>query len=193
MDDKLKKLANKQSIDISESFERKFEESLNNLPDKNDEILSSITYKPFKLLKGISFDYKKNKYTMVASLALVIIVSSGVVMAISDKNYKYVPSSGIVFDSENSVYGLEEPIVGVDSNGEELELQMFISEEMDRAVVNIGGEFNIPKSTKAELKIGNKIYENEREDVSELEYTWGLVDVFSKIGDYNENDKITYT
>ena len=173
MSDKLKNLVNKQDLEIPESFEKKFEETLNSLPNKKV--------------------HKKNKYTMAASLALIIMVSSGVAMAISNNKYKYLPTSGVVFDSESSMYGHEEPIIGVDSNGEKIQLEMFISEEMNRAVVDIGGEFNIPKSTKAELKIGNKVYKNERSDLSELKYTWGAVDVFDEIGEYKESDKITYS
>ncbi|MGL5311969.1 MAG: hypothetical protein ACRC92_01865, partial [Peptostreptococcaceae bacterium] len=173
MDKKLKNLINKDDINIPDSFDKRFEDTLNSLPNKRV--------------------HKFNSYRIAASIVLTLTIGSGIVLAISDNKYKYMPVEGVIVDSENKVYGLNEPISNVDNNGEEIRLEMLIYEESNRARVQTSGEFNIPKSEKAELKIGDKVYKNNRVNLSELNYTWGAIDTFDGIKDYKEGEKIVYT
>ncbi|MGL5507588.1 MAG: hypothetical protein ACRDB0_06780, partial [Paraclostridium sp.] len=64
MVDKLKEFTKNEIIDIPESFERKFEETLKNLPDKKV--------------------HKISKYKAIASIGIILFIASGVAMAMSD-------------------------------------------------------------------------------------------------------------
>ncbi|MGL5749702.1 MAG: hypothetical protein ACRCXT_04190 [Paraclostridium sp.] len=173
MNEKLERYLDKKNIDIPKSFELKFEDTLNNLPVKNT--------------------YKKNKYMKVATLLLVLVTGTGAISALANNTHKYMPNSGVVINSESNIYGLKEKLFKLDSKGNEINLDMFIDSKNDKAVVFVGGESNIPKSEKAELKIGDKVYINQRGYVNELDDTWGTHDIFKDIDEYNQNDKITYT
>lgn len=173
MNDKLKDLAKKDNMEIPESFNIKFEESLNNLPQKKKS--------------------KYSKYQIAASIMLTVLVGSGVAIAISNNKYKYIPTTGSVFENEGAIYGLDDVIVQDDKQGNDIVLDMQIIEDTKKAVVNIGGKYFLPKSDKAELKIGDKVYKNYRSNIGELEYSWGAIDVFSNIKGYEEGENIVYT
>lgn len=173
MDDKLKDLAKKQSIDIPESFNNRFEETLNNIQNKKKS--------------------KYSRYQIAASILATIILGSGVAIAMANNKYKYVPTTGNVLDMEGSVYGLEETIVKEDKNGNKITLDIQIIEDMDRAIVNVGGMYFLPESEKSELRIDDKIYINDRASIGELEYSWGAVDAFYNIDKYEEGQEVVYT
>lgn len=173
MSNKLNKYIDKDKVHTPKKFDERFEETLNNLPDKST--------------------YKKNPYKFIASIACITILTTGMTMAISNKPYKYMPTSGAMFTSEKTIYGLENTIVKKDAKGKEIELDMFINTENNRAVIQTNGELNIPESEKAELKIGDDIYINKRTSLNQYKYTWGATDIFEDIKDYNENDEIIYT
>lgn len=173
MDDKIRELAKTKRIDIPENFNNRFEESLENLPSNN-----KIRY---------------GKYQMVAGILLCILVSSSVAIAISNNKYKYIYTSGNVFEYEGKIYGLEETIEKEDKDGNKIVLDMQIIEENNMARVSVGGMYFLPKSEKSELKIGNNTYKNTRTGVNELEYSWGVYDIFEGIKGYEENQEIVYT
>ncbi|MGL4911755.1 MAG: hypothetical protein ACRC3Y_04910 [Romboutsia sp.] len=173
MDEQIKELAKKQSIDIPESFNNRFEETLNNIPSKKK--------------------IKYSRYQIAASIVATILLGSGVAIAMANNRYKYVPTTGNVLDMEGSVYGLEETIVTEDQNGNEITLDIQIIEDMDRAIVNVGGMYFLPESEKSELKIGDKIYKNDRASIGEWGYSWGAVDVFYNLNKYEEGQDVVYT
>lgn len=173
MEEKIKELAKTQTIDIPERFNNRFEETLNNIPNKKK--------------------IKYSRYQIAASIVATILLGSGVAIAMANNKYKYVPTTGHVLDVEGSVYGLDESIVREDKNGNEITLDVQIIEDMERAIVNVGGMYFLPKSDKSELKIGDKIYKNDRGSIEELEYSWGAVDVFYNINKYEEGQEIVYT
>ncbi|MGL5712600.1 MAG: hypothetical protein ACRCX2_06250 [Paraclostridium sp.] len=173
MKDKLKEFVENEKIEIPHSFELKFEETLDRLPDKKV--------------------HKINKYKAVASIGLTIFVASGVAMAMSDGIYKYIPTEGVIMDSEKSIYIMEEPLVVTDSSGEEITFDMSIHEEMNRAIINIGGKHEEINPVKTTLKIGGKEYKSWEQYTHEYNNTWGMVDVFKHISKYNVDEEIVYT
>ncbi|MGL5751184.1 MAG: hypothetical protein ACRCXT_11690, partial [Paraclostridium sp.] len=70
---------------------------------------------------------------------------------------------------------------------------MSIHEEMNRAVINIGGKHEEINPVKTTLKIGGKEYKSWEQYTHEYNNTWGMVDVFKHISKYNVDEEIVYT
>lgn len=98
----------------------------------------------------------KKRFMVASTIALLILTVPFIVTAYINKNYKYIPGSGVVSSEDGLNYVLESPISqNVDEVMDITLRKININEYKNQITVKVEGEYYEPKNV-SEIKIGNK-------------------------------------
>ena len=180
---------NIKNIDKSDfDFENIGEEE--NLSVEDIERLKEKTYKKIGNQNIKKYKYK-NLSRFIASIVLVALLGTTVVIAIANQLHKYEPSSGKIIKSETPIYTLDKPI-SKKVNGGIITLKSFIlnpeEEEFESEVEGINANYD---HLKIQVKINGKdIMEEDNEGYEDMGSGWTIS--IGKPCKYKEGDKIEY-
>lgn len=160
------------------------------LDDKDMTNIKEKTYE--KIGKQNIKKYKfKSLCHFIASIVLVALLGTTVVMAIAGQLHKYEPSSGKIIKSETHIYALNEPITKKVNNGEITLTSFILNPKEERFDAEEEGRNVDYEYIKTEVKINGKdILDSDYESYKNRGRSWG-----SSIGiscEYKEGDKIEY-
>ena len=151
--------------------------------------IRKMTYKKIGESKMKKYKHKKI-LTLVASIALVLIIGTPVALAFVEQLYKYDKSSGNIIKSEKPLYGLEKPITKNVGNGKVTLNRFVVNVEENTLLIDEDAENIVDfEYFKSEIIVNGK-------DILEDTYTKITSNSWSKSTGrpfkYNEGDKIEY-
>ena len=161
--------------------------------DLNNIDINKIKKRTYeKIGKSKIRKYKNKKIlSMVASIALVLIIGTPVALAIVDKLYKYDPSSGSIIKSEKPLYILKNPITKKVRDGE-ITLTSFVAyPEEERIEINeLGEKLSGFKFIKREIRVnGEEVLKDTYTRVNDSGWDMGMATYIK----YKAGDEILYT
>lgn len=174
-------------------FDKLVEES--NLEEKDIDNIKIKTYEKIGISNVKKYKYKK-LVSLIASIALVIVLGGTMAIAIANQLYKYDSSSGRIIKSETPIYILKEPITK-NINGGKVTLKSFVVNPRNQSFESEEEVTNIVDYAyrKNELKVNGKDILNE--DYEKKDKTEGVSNDWSKgnvgIYDYKKGDKVVYS
>lgn len=160
------------------------------LDDKDMANIKEKTYE--KIGKQNIKKYKfKSLWHFIASIVLVALLGTTVVIAIAGQLHKYEPSSGKIIKSETQIYTLNEPITKKVNNGEITLTSFILNPKEERFDAEEEGRNVDYEYIKTEVKINGKdILDNDYESYENMGRSWSSS--IGRLCEYNEGDKIEY-
>lgn len=177
---------------MDKNLDSKLKEMLQN---KDDIVV------PMTITKGIDETLKslsnrklnnKKKIIAVASVVLLLVVTPLGVKAMKDIFYTYVPSTGNIVNTNNTIYLLDKPIDKSISNRRVTLNDVSYNKESKTIIVSVQGNGQLP-SNEAIIRINkDKIKSNtcniSKLDSSQSYASWGATYLFKYDKQYNENN-----
>lgn len=162
-----------------------------NLEEIDIEKIKKTTYK--KIGKENLKKYKNKKLkTLVASIALILIIGTPIARALVEHLYKYDISSGKIIKSEEIIYILKEPITKKVGDGNITIDSFYIDTKDEKIIINETAK-NIKgfEYIKSELMVNNK--DIMKDTYTKLdENTWTKHTGTYLNNKYDKNDKVKY-
>lgn len=161
--------------------------------DLNNEDILKIKEKTYKKIGNQNIKkYKfKSLSRFIASIVLVSLLGTTVVIAIASQLHKYEPSSGKIIKSETPIYTLSEPITRDVNNGEITLTSFVLNPKEERIDLEEEGRNVDYEYIKREVRINGKdILKSDYEKSENMGSDWT-----TSIGrpcEYKEGDNIEY-
>lgn len=180
---------NMENIDKSDfDFENIGEEE--NLNVEDIERIKDKTYKKIGNQNIKKYRYK-NLSRFIASIVLVALLGTTVVIAIAKQLHKYEPSSGKIIKSETPIYTLNKPISKKINGGIITLISFILNPEEGEFEAEVEGRNTNYEYLKIQVKINGKdIMEKDNEGYENMGSDWNI-----NVGrpcEYKEGDKIEY-
>ena len=177
-------------------MDKNLDTKIKEMLQENDDILVPITITKGidETLKSLSNRKSNNKkvFIAIASVVLLIFVTPLGVKAIKDIFYTYVPSTGNIINTDNTIYLLDKPIDKSISNRKVTLNEISYDKESKTIIVSVQGNGQLP-SNKAIIKINKDTIKSNTSNISKLDDTsvnasWGGSYFFEYNKQYNENN-----
>ena len=161
-----------------------------NLSSKDMEKIREKTYK--KIENQNIKKYKiKSLSRFIASIVLVALIGTTVVIAIANNLHKYEPSSGKIVKSETPIYTLSKPITKKVKGGEITLNSFILNPQEERFDAEEEGRNVNYEYIKREVRINGKdILEADYEEWNDMGSEWTLS--IGRPCEYKEGDKVEY-
>ena len=161
-----------------------------NLSSKDMEKIREKTYK--KIENQNIKKYKiKSLSRFIASIVLVALIGTTVVIAIANNLHKYEPSSGKIIKSETPIYTLSKPITKKVKDGEITLNSFILNPQEERFDAEEEGRNVNYEYIKREVRINGKdILEADYEEWNDMGSEWTLS--IGRPCEYKEGDKVEF-
>lgn len=161
-----------------------------NLSSKDMEKIREKTYKKIEN-QNIKKHKIKSLSRFIASIVLVALIGTTVVIAIANNLHKYEPSSGKIIKSETPIYTLSKPITKKVKDGEITLNSFILNPQEERFDAEEEGRNVNYEYIKREVRINGKdILEADYEEWNDMGSEWTLS--IGRPCEYKEGDKVEY-
>ena len=183
-------------------MDKNLDTKIKEMLQENDDILVPITITKGidETLKSLSNRKSNNKkvFIAIASVVLLIFVTPLGVKAIKDIFYTYVPSTGNIINTDNTIYLLDKPIDKSISNRKVTLNEISYDKESKTIIVSVQGNGQLP-SNEAIIRINKDKVKSNTSNVSKIDSStsyasWNGNYLFEYDKQYNEkNIKLEFT